>query len=256
MTNPIPVQGLSEDVQRGIDWLRGKFGSADPQALLRSADAIEGMACADSVALAEALDERDALQTAARDLIASRFDTYRAGNNRQVGIQDDSGEKCWIVPFDTMAALEASLVTELQHSRAEAAAPSPVAFVTPETMKDILAQSMWTLGAVGEFRCDNRQGFTVPLYALPIAVSASPASPSATGVRVSEHVQFRLKWKAAARLPVHPEPMEGSQTFDTLDACARFMSQQAADAELVSVTEIRSVSTDVTNSLSALGEHP
>jgi hypothetical protein len=51
----------------------------------------------------------DVLATAARELIASRFDTYRAGNNRQVGIQDDNGEKCWIVPFDEMAALEAAL---------------------------------------------------------------------------------------------------------------------------------------------------
>jgi hypothetical protein len=51
----------------------------------------------------------DELQAAARDVIASRTDTYRAGNGRRVGIQDDSGEKCWIVPFDEMAALEALL---------------------------------------------------------------------------------------------------------------------------------------------------
>lgn len=106
-----PASGVrvSEDVQRGIDWLRGKVGAAPPEALIRSADAIEGIARADSVALAEALDERDALSEAARDLISSRTDTFRAGNNRQVGIQDDSGEKCWIVRFDEMAALEKAL---------------------------------------------------------------------------------------------------------------------------------------------------
>ena len=88
------------------------------------------------------------------------------------------------------------------------------------------------------------------------ALAASPSSP-ASGVRVSEHVQFRLKWRAAARPPVHPEPMEGVQTFDTLAACVRFMSQQAADAEVISLTEIRSSSTDATAPLlSALGEHP
>jgi hypothetical protein len=46
---------------------------------------------------------------AARELIASRLDTFRAGNNRRVGIQDQSGEKMWIVPFDEMAALERAL---------------------------------------------------------------------------------------------------------------------------------------------------
>lgn len=112
--SPSPATGVrvNEDVQRGIDWLRGKLGSVDPQELLRSADAIEGIARADSVALAEALDERDALRDAARDMISSRTDTYRAGNGRQVGIQDDSGEKCWIVRFDEMAALEAALGDE------------------------------------------------------------------------------------------------------------------------------------------------
>jgi|GEM_PF-6563020 len=54
--------------------------------------------------------DNGSLVAAARDLIASRSDTYRAGNNRQVGIQDESGEKMWIVPFDEMVALEVALL--------------------------------------------------------------------------------------------------------------------------------------------------
>lgn len=46
---------------------------------------------------------------AARALIDSKQDTYRARNNRRVGIQDDAGEKMWIVPFDEMFDLEAAL---------------------------------------------------------------------------------------------------------------------------------------------------
>lgn len=51
----------------------------------------------------------EALREAAADLIASRSSTFRAGNNRQVGIQDESGEKMWIVPFDAMHALEQAI---------------------------------------------------------------------------------------------------------------------------------------------------
>jgi hypothetical protein len=50
-----------------------------------------------------------AVTEAARNLIASKFGTYKARNGRQMGIQDDSGEKCWIVPFDAMFELEAAL---------------------------------------------------------------------------------------------------------------------------------------------------
>ena len=46
---------------------------------------------------------------AARNLIASRSSTFKARNGRDVGIQDDSGEKMWIVPFDEMLELEAAL---------------------------------------------------------------------------------------------------------------------------------------------------
>lgn len=85
------------------------------------------------------------------------------------------------------------------------------------------------------------------------AVDAIPlfASPTGMGVTEVDHVQFRLKWRAGARPPVHPEPMVGSHTFRSIDECARFMAKQAPDAELISLTEIRSKSVDVTAVLTA-----
>lgn len=53
------------------------------------------------------------LIAAARNLIAVRFDAYKAGNGRRVSIEGDDGEKCWIVPFEAMAGLEAALSTSL-----------------------------------------------------------------------------------------------------------------------------------------------
>lgn len=58
----------------------------------------------------------EALLEAARDLVASRSDTFKAGNNKRVGIQDESGEKMWIVPFDEMAALEDAVRALATHS--------------------------------------------------------------------------------------------------------------------------------------------
>jgi hypothetical protein len=46
---------------------------------------------------------------AARALIAARASTFTARNGRKVGIEDSSGEMCWIVPFDEMADLERAL---------------------------------------------------------------------------------------------------------------------------------------------------
>lgn len=56
---------------------------------------------------------------AARAVHEARTDTYRAGNNRQVGIQGDDGEKCFIVHSDQMFELEQSL-SELDASDTKA----------------------------------------------------------------------------------------------------------------------------------------
>lgn len=50
-----------------------------------------------------------ALEEAARNLIAVRYDTYKARNGKLCSIEGDDGEKAWIVPFDAMADLESAL---------------------------------------------------------------------------------------------------------------------------------------------------
>lgn len=46
---------------------------------------------------------------AAKAVIEGRSSTFRARNGRDVGIQDDSGEMCWIISHEDMAALEGAL---------------------------------------------------------------------------------------------------------------------------------------------------
>jgi len=72
--------------------------------------------CARTPATADAPDELAALRAeneklrrAAEDVIASRMDTFKARNGRRLGLEDDSGEKCWIIPFDNMIDLEQAL---------------------------------------------------------------------------------------------------------------------------------------------------
>ncbi len=53
--------------------------------------------------------EVERLRAAATELLAAKFSTYRARNGREVGVEADDGEKCWIVHIDQIAALEAAL---------------------------------------------------------------------------------------------------------------------------------------------------
>lgn len=48
---------------------------------------------------------------AARDVIASASDTYKKRNGHLGSFEDDSGEKCWIVPFDAFEKLRSALAT-------------------------------------------------------------------------------------------------------------------------------------------------
>jgi hypothetical protein len=65
-----------------------------------------------TIAIRALIGERDKLLEAAKSVIESRLSTYKAGNGRQVGIQDENGEKCWIVPFDEMWDLERAVIGE------------------------------------------------------------------------------------------------------------------------------------------------
>ncbi|NOV15907.1 hypothetical protein E5S70_07380 [Ensifer adhaerens] len=53
--------------------------------------------------------QRDRLLEEARDVIASASDTYKKRNGHLGSFEDDSGEKCWIVPFDAFEGLRSAV---------------------------------------------------------------------------------------------------------------------------------------------------
>jgi len=59
--------------------------------------------------LARKAASADRLAEAAESLLARMFGTYTARNGRQVGIQGDDGEKCWIVHSDDIETLRQAL---------------------------------------------------------------------------------------------------------------------------------------------------
>jgi len=79
------------------------------QCQLVEADLIEEAAAHIDALEARAAPRVKALEDAIKTAIALRFDTYRAGNGRQIGIEGDDGEKCWIIPNDAMHGLESVL---------------------------------------------------------------------------------------------------------------------------------------------------
>ena len=54
----------------------------------------------------------DALREAAANVIAAASDTYKKRNGHVGSFEDESGEKCWIVPFDAFEALRSALGIE------------------------------------------------------------------------------------------------------------------------------------------------
>lgn len=54
-------------------------------------------------------DQNERLRGAANDVISSASDTYKKRNGHTSSFEDDSGEKCWIVPFDAIEDLRAAL---------------------------------------------------------------------------------------------------------------------------------------------------
>ncbi len=64
-------------------------------------------------------------------------------------------------------------------------------------------------------------------------------------------ITFHLEWIAAARKPVHPEPMTGRQSFSSFDEAIAFMKRQAPDAQFVSLTERTIIQTDEDRSTEA-----
>lgn len=52
---------------------------------------------------------KDKVIEAARTLLARKFANYKAANGREIGIEADDGEKCWIVHSEDVHALESAL---------------------------------------------------------------------------------------------------------------------------------------------------
>jgi hypothetical protein len=55
-----------------------------------------------------------ALVDAANDVIVSASDTYKKRNGHIGSFEDESGEKCWIVPFDAFEGLRSALSAQVQ----------------------------------------------------------------------------------------------------------------------------------------------
>ena len=52
------------------------------------------------------------LLAAAKEVIACASDTYKKRNGHIGSFEDDSGEKCWIVPFDAFERLRTALAAK------------------------------------------------------------------------------------------------------------------------------------------------
>lgn len=55
------------------------------------------------------MKEIEALVEAARRVSKRKFSTYKARNGRDVGVEGDDGEKCFIVHSDEIFALDCAL---------------------------------------------------------------------------------------------------------------------------------------------------
>lgn len=55
---------------------------------------------------------------------------------------------------------------------------------------------------------------------------------------------YILTWIAGARPPVHPNPMQGKQGFESPEAAYLFFKKQPADAQFVSLKEITTIEKD------------
>ncbi len=67
------------------------------------------IAAVNPVAIAELLSTLEIIREASANLIASASDTYKKRNGHLASFEDESGEKCWIVPFDAFEALRSAL---------------------------------------------------------------------------------------------------------------------------------------------------
>jgi hypothetical protein len=91
-------------------------------------------------------DQTDRLREAARDLIASASDIYKKRNGHLSSFEDESGEKCWIVPFDAFESLRSALdsltAADTGQSTSDAASPSETASMSENDIVEAMVLSM------------------------------------------------------------------------------------------------------------------
>lgn len=99
----------------GIKALAGRYSQADaiPASGVLAVHVSEAPdfspACFDDLAREHLKSTVDELLVAGQGILDRMFSTYKAGNGRDVGIEADDGEKCWIVHSDDIEALRAAI---------------------------------------------------------------------------------------------------------------------------------------------------
>lgn len=58
---------------------------------------------------------------------------------------------------------------------------------------------------------------------------------------------FVLRWEAAARPPVHPKPMIGTQTFESISDARKFFKGCASDTKFISLEKVTTITEDITS---------
>jgi hypothetical protein len=72
-------------------------------------DLVDGICALGAPAPSHNVVGADRLIEAAKDVIVSASDTYKKRNGHLGSFEDDSGEKCWIVPFDAFEGLRSAV---------------------------------------------------------------------------------------------------------------------------------------------------
>jgi hypothetical protein len=85
-------------------------------------------------------------------------------------------------------------------------------------------------------------------YALFYAMNDEFPASSVLVPNVATETSFVIEWIAAARPPVHPNPMTGKATFGSFDRALKHMRSQAPDAQFVSLTSRTTVTTSADRS--------
>lgn len=95
--------GVPDDVGYSPEQARKIIVSSIDQAAKQLVDGGEMLLQAEAV-----ITDLTRLLETARNVIASASDTYKRRNGHLASFEDDSGEKCWIVPFDAFESLRSA----------------------------------------------------------------------------------------------------------------------------------------------------